>query len=423
MTQHQIVLLFLDLSLIILVAQLAGRVARALGQPAVIGELVAGILMGPTLFHGAVSAALFPTDIQPYLIALANVGLVLFMFMVGLEFDFARLRGFGRVTGVTALSSALVPFALGVLLALYLLTTHRGVDDDLGFVLFFGVAMSITAFPVLARILVDRGTNKTLVGSLALSAAAVCDLAAWTMLALVQTLVGDNGSGHWRTVLIVPFAALLVFVVRPLFRRLLIREGRAVPLTLSGFAVALSCLFASAAVTELLGLHLVFGAFLFGLVIPREATEHAREDLLKHTQTGMSFLLPVYFVVAGLKVDLGSLGSGALLELPLILAVAILGKGTGTYAAARLQGMTSRHSAVLATLMNTRGLTELVVLGVGLQLGLLDEGLYAQMVVMAIVTTSMAGVLLRLLDGRKQRDTDEPASKAAAVTSSPLDSR
>ncbi|MEU9634594.1 cation:proton antiporter [Streptomyces tendae] len=422
MTQHQTVLLLLDLSLILLVAQLAGRVARALGQPAVIGELVAGILMGPTLFHGAVSTALFPADIQPYLSALANVGLVLFMFMVGLEFDFTRLRGFGRVTGVTALSSALVPFALGVLLALHLLTSHRSADD-LGFVLFFGVAMSITAFPVLARILVDRSMNKTLVGSLALSAAAVCDLAAWAMLALVQTLVGGNGSGPWRTALIVPFAAFLVLVVRPLFRRLLIRGGRAVPVTLSGFVIALSCLFASAAVTELLGLHLVFGAFLFGLVIPREATERAREDLLKHTQTGMAFLLPVYFVVAGLKVDLGSLGAGALLELSLILAVAIIGKGTGTYAAARLQGMTSRHSTVLAALMNTRGLTELVVLGVGLQLGLLDEGLYAQMVIMAIVTTSMAGVLLRLLDGRKHRDPDESTAKAAAATSDPVDSR
>jgi Kef-type K+ transport system membrane component KefB len=406
MTDTQAAQLFLDLAVILLVALLAGRAARALGQPAVLGEIVAGILMGPTLFHGALADTLFPTDLRPYLSTLANVGLVLFMFVVGLEFDYGRLRGFGRVTGTIAASAALVPFALGSLLALHLAGAHE-TRDRLGFVLFFGVAMSITAFPVLARILVDRGMNKTLVGSIALSAAAVCDLAAWTALALVEAIVGGGGHHAWTVLLVVPFAAALVFVVRPLMKRLLVRGGDGLPLTAGRFVVVVAFLFASAGVTQLIGLHFVFGAFLFGLVVPREATERARADMLERSHTGAAYLLPVYFILSGLNVDLSALGLGGLLELALILATAIAGKVIGTFVAARTQGMTTRRSATLATLMNTRGLTELIVLGVGLQMGMLDRSLYSQMVVMAVVTTGMAGILLRWLAGPEDRNALE----------------
>ncbi|MGW6783543.1 MULTISPECIES: cation:proton antiporter domain-containing protein [unclassified Streptomyces] len=406
MTQSNIVTLFADLALIIFVAQLAGRAARALGQPAVLGEIVAGILMGPTLLDGAVAAALFPVEVRPHLSALADVGLVLFMFVVGLEFDFERLRGFGRVTGTTAVSASLLPFALGCGLALYLFETHPA-GNRLHFVLFFGVAMSITAFPVLARILVDHRMNKTLVGAIALSAAAVCDLAGWSMLALVQALAGGKGTGHWLVLLIVPFAAVLVFVVRPLLKRLFTRGAEGRGLTTSRFAAVLACLFASAAVTELIGLHFVFGAFLFGLVMPREATERTRLELLERSRTGTSFLLPVYFVVAGLNVDLATMGFTGLLELGLILVTAVVGKTAGTFVTARTEGMSTRRSGVLATLMNTRGLTELIVLGIGLNIGILDDALYAQMVVMAVVTTAMTGVLLRWLVGRDDRNPPE----------------
>ncbi|WP_330330982.1 cation:proton antiporter [Streptomyces sp. NBC_00536] len=411
MTQADIVLLFADLALIILVAQLAGRAARALGQPAVLGEIVAGILMGPTLFHGAVAATLFPTGVRPYLTTLADVGLVLFMFVIGLEFNYERLRGFGRVTGTTALSAALLPFALGCTLALYLLG-HHTTGNRLGFVLFFGVAMSITAFPVLARILVDHRMNKTLVGAIALSAAAVCDLAGWSMLALVQALVGGGNSRHWLVLLIVPFGAVLAFVVRPLLKRLLTGPGAGRALTASRFSVVLACLFGSAAVTELLGLHFVFGAFLFGLVMPRKATERARTELLERSKTATGFLLPVYFIVAGLNVDLGAMGFTGLLELGLILVTAVVGKMAGTFVTARAEGMSTRRSTVLATLMNTRGLTELIVLGIGLRIGMLDRSLYAQMVVMAVVTTAMTGILLRWLVGREDRNPPETAATA-----------
>ncbi|GAA0272129.1 hypothetical protein GCM10010302_07130 [Streptomyces polychromogenes] len=408
MSQGGIALLFVELAVILLVARLAGRAARALGQPAVLGEIVAGILMGPTLFDGAVADALFPAGARPYLSTLANVGLVLFMFVVGLEFDYERLRGFGRVTGTTSLSAFLLPFALGSLLALYLLGSHP-TDNRPGFVLFFGVAMSITAFPVLARILVDHRMNKSLVGAIALSAAAVCDLAGWSMLALVQALVGGKDTQHWPVLLVAPFAALLAFVVRPLLKRLLTRGGTGRAAAATRFSTVLACLFASAAVTEMIGLHFVFGAFLFGLVMPREATERARADLLERATTGTTFLLPVYFVVAGLNVDLSSMGFDGLLELGLILVTAVMGKTAGTFVTARAAGMSTRRSTVLATLMNTRGLTELIVLGVGLRIGMLDQSLYAQMVVMAVLTTAMTGVLLPWLVGRDDRDPPAPA--------------
>ncbi|MEU9247311.1 cation:proton antiporter [Streptomyces sp. NPDC048385] len=406
MADSQAAVLFLDLAAVLLIAPLAGRAASALGQPAVLGEIVAGVLLGPTLLRGHLSDTLFPSDLRPFLGVLANVGLVLFMFVVGLEFDHGRLRGFGRVTGTIAASAALTPLALGCLLALRLAQSHE-TANRFGFVLFFGIAMSITAFPVLARILVDRRMNRTLVGSIALTAAAVSDLAAWTVLALVQVLVDGESGRQWTVLLAVPFTAVLVFLVRPFMRRMLIQDGEDAPLAMSRFTALLAFLFASAAVTQLIGLHFVFGAFLFGLVVPRAATERTRHDLMRRARTAGSFLLPVYFLLSGLNVDLSTLGFNGLLELALILVTAITGKFVGTMGAARAQGMTARRSAILASLMNTRGLTELIVLGIGLQTGVFDKSLYSQMVVMAIVTTGMAGVLLRRLAGPEDHNEQE----------------
>ncbi|MBF8184499.1 cation:proton antiporter [Nonomuraea sp. K274] len=410
MTEFQVAILLLDVAVIVLVAKVVGRLAQALGQPAVIGEIIAGIAVGPTLFNGAVASTVFPVEVRPHLTSLADVGLVLFMFLVGLEFDHDRLRGSGRVAGATALGAMLLPFGLGSLLALHLAGNHR-TGDLLGFVLFFGAAMSITAFPVLARILVDRGMSRTLIGSIALSAAAVCDLVAWTSLALVQAIV--NGvADHWMVFLVAPFAALLFFVVRPWLGRLL-RHGD--KLTTGHFAIVLACLFASAAVTQLLGLHFVFGAFLFGLAMPRKSADRTRADLTHRIQMGTVLLLPIYFFVAGFKVDLSQMGTTGLAELGLILVTAIVGKFVGGFAGARSQGLSTRQSAVLGTLMNTRGLTELIALGVGLQIGVLNSSLYSLMVVMAVVTTAMSGPLLQWLRGPENRDPidQDPQNSAA----------
>ncbi|MET8079272.1 cation:proton antiporter [Streptomyces sp. NPDC005303] len=404
MTELQAAILLADLALILVVARLAGRLARALGQPPVLGEIVGGILAGPTLGNGAVAETLFPSDVRPYLGALANIGLVLFMFIVGLEFDFSRLRGSGRAVGVTALSATVVPFGLGCLLALHLADAHQA-TSRLSFVLFLGVAVSVTAFPVLARILDDRGMTRTRLGALALSAAAVCDLAVWTMLSFVQALVDKDGLDHWRVILVIPFALFLYVGIRPLLRRILVRKGGGHSLTGNSRVVLISGLLASSALTQWLGLHFVFGAFLFGLVVPRVENSGYRQEVMQDTKFATNLLLPVYFIVAGLNVDLSEVGLQGLGELGLIMLVAVTGKFGGAWLAARSQRMPPRDSAVLATLMNTRGLTELVALSVGLQAGILDHRLYSLMTVMAVVTTAATGPLLAWLAPRRESAT------------------
>lgn len=404
MTDSQIAALLYDIAFIAVVALLMGRLARALGQPAVLGEIIAGILVGPTVAHGMVARHLFPADVRPFLSALADIGLVLFMFAVGMEFDHARLRGSGRITTATAVGAMLLPFALGLLLSLYLATTQHPANR-LGFTLFIGVALSITAFPVLARILADRGRATTLLGTIALSSAAICDVAAWTMLAAVQVIVGGTRD-HWQVLLMVPFAVVLRFGVGPALGRLLARR----PTDTSMVALVLAGALASAGATQAIGLHSVFGAFLFGLVMPREGTDAFRARLLDRTTGATTLLMPVYFVVAGFSVDLSRIGGADLVRLVLILATAIVGKFAGAFLGARSQGLPTRRSAELATLMNTRGLTELVALSIGLQAGLLSPDLYSLMVVMAVVTTAVSGPLLRWLSDPHDEagDTEAP---------------
>ncbi|GAA3150616.1 hypothetical protein GCM10010521_42860 [Streptomyces rameus] len=392
MTSHQVQLLFVDLALILFLARGLGQLATRLQQPAVVGEILAGVLLGPTLLHGAISDTLFPSDVRPLLTGLANVGVALFMFGVGLELDGAALRGRGRTTAGAVLGSTLVPFALGLVLALYLAGDHAP-HNRTAFVVFVGLAVSVTAFPVLARILTDRGLSTTTVGGLALATAAAVDVVAWAALAAVQAGVG-GGSGHWKVALTLPFLGAMVVVVRPLLRRLFVPAGRPVEFTSQHLALVLILALLSAAATEAMGMHFIFGAFLCGTVMPRAGAETLREEIHRRTGQVTAILLPVYFVVAGLNVDLSGLDGGMLIDLGLIFAVAVVGKFGGTYLGARSQRLQPRPAAAVAVLMNTRGLTELVILGVGLELGLLDGSLYSLMVVMAVVTTAMTGPLL-----------------------------
>lgn len=408
MTDSQVAAVLFDLALIGVAALAVGRLARAFGQPPVLGELVAGILLGPSLAHGAVARDLFPGDVRPYLGALADIGLVLFMFVVGLEFDHRLLRGSGRTTTAIASGAMLLPFALGSLLALGL-AARQHPAHRLGFVLFVGVALSITAFPVLARILADRGMTATLLGTIALSAAAICDLVAWTALAAVQALVGGTGN-HWLVLAVLPFAVVLRLGLRLAVRTLRVRRANDKTL----LALVLAGLLTSAGVTQAVGLHFVFGAFLFGLVLPREGTERLRGRLLEYTAGATTLLMPVYFVVAGFSVDLSKVGGAGLAELALILLAAIVGKFAGAYLGARSQRLPARRSAELATLMNTRGLTELIALSVGLRAGLISTDFYTLMAVMAVVTTAMAGPLLRWLSVA-QGSEDEPAGAGMGV--------
>lgn len=392
MTGYNVQLLFLDLALILLLARGLGALAVRVGQPPVLGEILAGILLGPTLFDGAVAALLFPDEIRPLLSGLADVGVALFMFIIGLGIEHTKLRGHGRGALGAAVGSTVIPFVLGIGLAFFLLRRTEP-DHVAGFVIFIGLAVSVTAFPVLARIIGDRGLAKTELGAVALAVAGAVDVVAWTALAVVQAVAGDGPVG-WTLALAVPYVAVLMLLVRPWLRRFLTVERPGAPLGAVKLVVVVIGVLLSAAATEAMGMHFIFGAFLFGVVLPRTVAPAIRHEIDDRVTHMTAMLLPVYFVIAGLKVDLAGLRLGEVADLGVILLVAALGKLGGTYLGARSQGLPPRPSAALASLMNTRGLTELVIVGVGLQLGLLDQSLYSLLVVMAVATTAMTGPLL-----------------------------
>jgi Kef-type K+ transport system membrane component KefB len=410
------------LGVIALLAYLAGRLAGRLGQPPVIGEIALGIVLGPTLVHGAVANALFPTEIRPFLTALANVGVALFMFTVGTEVDAALLRGRRLVAGAVAAGSTVLPFGLGALLALYLLHRHPAINGT-GFILFMGAAMSVTAFPVLARILVDRGMSRTWLGSVALACAAIGDALAWIILAVVVAIVGAASGSVLVLLLFLPYVLLMFGVVRPALRWFFRHRKLSDAPPALMLVVTLSGAFASGAFTEWIGLHFIFGAFLFGAVMPRQVVAGNGHDRTADVAAQISqlnglLLLPIFFIVTGLNVNLSTIGVSGAMDLGFILLVAVTGKFAGAYVAARATGMDNRPAAALAVLMNTRGLTELIILAVGRQLHVLDNALYTTMVVMALVTTAMTGPIMQLLypTPRHFADTGEPNVEQAKVS-------
>ncbi|MFF9090837.1 cation:proton antiporter [Streptomyces sp. NPDC014991] len=419
MTSQQSVTLLLVLAMVLVVAKTLGRLLARWGQPAVIGEILAGILLGPTLLPGAVHRALFPAGIHLVLSALGNLGIALFLFLIGQELTRHPPR---RQTGAvlsTTLGSITVPFGLACLLAVTMDAPSGG--RTVGYALFLGTAMSVTAFPVLARIVRDRDLLGTPVAGISLASAAAGDLLAWSMLAVTTMLA--SGRTQWRLLLVIPLLGLLFGAGRPLLARWArwrVRQAR----TREPFVIALAGLLACGAATEWLGLHFLFGAFVFGLIMPSEPgglCEPAGRQLGLVTEY---LLLPVYFVVAGAQVDLSRLGASGPAEFGAIMLVAVGGKFLGATAGARWAGFGWRRSAVLATLLNTRGLTELIILTTGLQLGLLDQRLYSLMVLMAVLTTVMAGPLLRVLYPPRlvaqDRDrTGAPVAGRSPVTAGP----
>ncbi|GAA1255882.1 hypothetical protein GCM10009665_52970 [Kitasatospora nipponensis] len=413
MTSTQAETLFLALAVVLALARLLGAAARAIGQPAVLGEILSGILIGPTFFHGNLAKHLLPTAVLPYLGSLAVLGLAIFMFLTGYELEHALLRSQGRTAIGVAVSAFVLPFGLGVLLAFHLADGHH-LQSRTGFVLFLGAAMAVTAFPVLARILADRNMMQTRIGGISLASAATSDLLAWLLLAIVVVVAG--GPAQWRLALVPVYLAVLIGAVRPALRRILraAPDGADAALTSGAVAAVLGGLMLSCWATEWMGLHYIFGAFVFGAALPRGGTEQLRSDGIVDSlrNLGVVFLLPIFFVTAGLKVDLSHLGSRGLIDLVLILLTAVTGKAVGAFAAARALRMPTREAGILATLLNTRGLTELVILSVGLQLGVLDQELYSLMVVMAVVTTFMAGPILRVLYPDAQIELDRTAAAA-----------
>jgi Kef-type K+ transport system membrane component KefB len=340
------------------------------------------------------SGAVLPATVQPLLGALANVGLALFMFLVGYELDASFLQGRRPAALSLAAGSVLLPLVGGMAVALPL-TGRYAPQGRVPFVLFVGVAMSVTAFPVLARILADRGLNRQPLGGVTLAAAAIGDLVAWLCLAGVVALAG--AAGQWKIALLPVYLLVLLVVVRPLVAaglRAADRRGsppvELVPLLVVG--LMLSC-----AATEWLGIHFVFGAFAFGAIIPKSLSAQLRSHIVERTEQARSILLPLYFVEAGTRVSRSGFGLTALGALAAVLVVAIATKMAGAYGGARLAGVLRAEAATMAVLMNTRGLTEIVIITVGLDLHLIDRQFYSVMVVMAVLTTAMTGPLLRLV--------------------------
>ncbi|MFC7985747.1 cation:proton antiporter [Streptomyces sp. NPDC057336] len=388
--------LFLDLVIILAAAHVLGAAAVRLGQPRVIGEIAAGLLLGPTVLGHLAGDAVFPTESIPGLKILAAVGLTLFMFVVGMELDHRVMRGRARVVTGLAVGSTLLPLALGCAFAFHIAPAYAH-GDTLPFVLFVGVAVSATAFPVLARILADRGMQRTLIGGIALSAAAAIDIVAYTLLSVAVALDTASGNEAWRLLLVPVYVGVLFTAVRPLLRRAL-NTAEPLPWLFVG-------LFASAFAAEWLQIHYIFGAFAFGVVMPRDKTLLHR--LRQRLEPAVLLLLPVFFAVTGLTVDLTALRLDEIGVLGVIMAISVVGKVAGGYGSARLFGIPHRDSATLGALVNTRGLTELVILSVGLEQGLIGVDLYAMLLVMALVTTAMTGPLISLFtptpDGPRRR--------------------
>jgi Kef-type K+ transport system membrane component KefB len=426
-TDNALFHVLLALAAVIVAGRGLGVLFTRLGQPPVIGEVIAGILLGPSLL-GRLSpdamAFLFPSTTLPYLGVLAQLGVILYMFLVGLELNAGLLRARAHTTLAISHASIVAPFLLGAGLALWL---HRdfapaGVSFT-SFALFMGVAMAITAFPVLARILTDRGIEKTELGVVALSCAAVDDLTAWCLLAFVVGVARAQVAGALETTLLaLGYLAIMFGVVRPLARRAAFalgarnaaspaRETRTSaeatspgedasrredlpPLVVGAVLVALLL---SALATEAIGVHAIFGAFLLGAVIPHDSAiarvfHHKLEDFIT------ILLLPAFFAYTGMRTQIGLVsGWEEWLVCGVIILAATAGKFGGTFLAARLTGIDGRTSAALGILMNTRGLMELIVLNVGLDLGVISPALFAMMVVMALATTLATTPVLRRL--------------------------
>jgi Kef-type K+ transport system membrane component KefB len=414
--------LLLALFVVLVAARLVGLAFRRLGQPPVIGEVVAGILLGPSLLGRAwpeASSFLLPPEVAPYLQAIAQIGVILYMFVIGLELDPTLLRRRPQVTFAVSITGMVVPFLLGLALAGVLYPTLSGETVQfVPFAVFIGVALSITAFPVLARILSDRGIQHTRLGTVALACAAIGDVIAWCLLALATAIATSRGNQAVRTLLLTgAFLALVLFVVRPLLARLARRaERQGDEPSLESQSVVFATLLLAALATEWIGIHALFGAFLVGVATPHDSSL-ARALRVRLHDTVAVLLLPAFFAFSGLRTQLGLLtGAGPWSVFFLILVVACVGKFGGTTLAARAVGLPWRSATSLGVLMNTRGLVELIVLNVGLDLGVIGAPLFTMLVLMALVTTFATSPLLSLIERPGSARALRRAGRAVEVT-------
>jgi len=392
--------LLLQITTILVIAKLTAALVARAGQPAVVGEMLGGILLGPSFLGWlwpSVHRALFLPEATVTLQLLSQIGVILFMFLVGCELDLARVARHARTAVVVSYAGIAAPLLLGVTLSwsIFRELAPAGVRF-LPFALFVGTAMSVTAFPVLARILAERRLTDSLLGATAIACAAVGDVTAWCMLSVVVAVARATalGAAAIPVVLVAAFAAVMLLVIRPQVARTSCRprfSGDA------GFVAALVFAFACASVTELIGVHAIFGAFLAGVVVSANSAVRTLVEARVYTFAS-TMLVPLFFASAGLRTELALLGDArGWLTCAAIVAVAVAGKLGGVSLAARWSGMSWRDGVALGILMNTRGLMELIALNVGYDLGILSPALFSMMVLMALVTTAMTSPLLDLL--------------------------
>ena len=402
---NPILILLTQVGLILLASRLVGGLFARFQQPQVMGEMVAGILLGPSLFGWLapdVHAVIFPPHTVPLLNVLSQVGVIFFLFLIGLELDPNLLRNRGHAAVVISHVSIIAPFLLGAALTLYLYPRLFNAAPTMEFssvALFMGAAMSITAFPVLARILTERNLHKTNVGAVAITCAAVDDVTAWCMLAFVVGFARAEGLAPavLTAVLSAVYVVVMFFLVRPFLRRLLSARLANNRIGQGTFALVLALTLASAWITEAIGIHALFGAFLMGAMMPKRH-EFVRPLTEKLEDFTVVFLLPIFFAYTGLKTEIGLLNRGELWGMTaLIIGVACAGKFGGSTLAAAATGMGWRESAAIGILMNTRGLMELVILNIGRELGVITPAVFAMMVLMALVTTFMTTPVLQLV--------------------------
>lgn len=402
--QDPLAILLAQIIMIILVARLFGWFFKKIGQPSVIGEIIAGIALGPSLlglyfpefFH-----ALFPANSLENLKFLSQIGLILFMFVIGMELDIKVLKNRAKEAVVISHASIVIPFALGIGLAYFVYNRFapEGVKF-LSFSLFMGIAMSITAFPVLARIVQERGMHKTKLGAIAITCAAADDITAWCLLAVVIAIVkaGTFESSMYIISLAAIYVLAMIYLVKPFLKRIGDLYGSKDSLSKPVVAIFFLLLIISSYATELIGIHALFGAFMMGAIMP-DVPKFRTVFIAKVEDVSVILLLPLFFVFTGLRTEIGSLNEPYLWKVTgFIILVAVIGKFFGSALAAKFVGQSWRNSLVIGALMNTRGLMELIVLNIGLALGVLTTQVFTMMVIMALVTTFMTGPALDLIN-------------------------
>jgi Kef-type K+ transport system membrane component KefB len=390
-----------DIAVVLVVSSLLGALARRCGQPTVIGQILTGVLLGPSLLGrlpGHLTAHLFPHAVLPSLTSLAQVAVVIFMFTVGYELNFGAMGRHGRAVPLVTVAALAVPMGLGIACVLLYRSGFAAIGEPhagRSFVLFMGVATSITAMPVLAAIVRERGLAGTAAGEIATAVAATMDVIAWLVLAAALIGTGESSHFSWPVTLLltVCFVAFMLIVVRP---ALTWWTSQSQSLLANPVPVALALAMGSAWFTTTLGLQPVFGGFLAGLAM-RPRNGGADADVVRSMDQAGNLLLPLFFIVTGLSLNIGDVRGDALILLALIAVIACAGKLGPAYAASRLSGLEPRQSATIAALLNTRGLTELIALNVGYQAGLINQRLFTVLVLMALATTLMTGPLLTVI--------------------------